>query len=159
MTYFWILYISSIISYYTTSIFLDTITLTYPKSTNKIQTYKSISDMKTMWSKGFISTTINFLSSVPLCIYIYCYFMEDKFKNNSKNYFFSIIMMIIYTYISVIYFYFCHRLFHMNKTLYRYIHKYHHRWTKPICIASLAAHPFEVIFCNIFTFSNSRIIL
>lgn len=45
-------------------------------------------------------------------------------------------------------YYYVHRLLHHSR-IYRYIHKVHHKFTAPIAIVSLYAHPLEVLFGNV----------
>ena len=45
-------------------------------------------------------------------------------------------------------FYFAHRLFH-HRSIYKYIHKQHHRFNITIGIAAEYAHPIEDIFANL----------
>jgi sterol desaturase/sphingolipid hydroxylase (fatty acid hydroxylase superfamily) len=45
-------------------------------------------------------------------------------------------------------FYYVHRLLHVSY-FYEKIHKIHHRWTVPICISAIYAHPLEHLFANI----------
>jgi sterol desaturase/sphingolipid hydroxylase (fatty acid hydroxylase superfamily) len=47
-----------------------------------------------------------------------------------------------------IWFYITHRLMHHHE-LYASIHKVHHRFTAPICLSGLYAHPIEFVFGNI----------
>ena len=46
-------------------------------------------------------------------------------------------------------FYVCHRIFHMNKTLYTYVHEQHHAYDPPIAPAALYSHPIEHLCINL----------
>ena len=48
-------------------------------------------------------------------------------------------------------FYFSHRYFHYNKTLYNFIHKRHHEYDPPIASAALYSHPIEHLCVNLFS--------
>lgn len=44
--------------------------------------------------------------------------------------------------------YFFHRLFHMNKFLYKYVHSHHHRLYVPYAFGALYNHPIEGFFMD-----------
>jgi len=45
-------------------------------------------------------------------------------------------------------FYYSHRLLH-HPLLYRWVHWWHHRWTEPIALITISAHPVEHILSNL----------
>lgn len=46
-------------------------------------------------------------------------------------------------------FYVCHRVFHLNKTLYMHVHEQHHEYDPPIAPAALYSHPIEHLCINL----------
>lgn len=46
-------------------------------------------------------------------------------------------------------FYVCHRVFHLNKTLYVHVHEQHHEYDPPIAPAALYSHPIEHLCINL----------
>ena len=41
--------------------------------------------------------------------------------------------------------YFVHKYMHVNRWVWKHVHSHHHEWTTPIAVATLDAHPFEIL--------------
>ncbi|APR81347.1 Sterol desaturase family protein [Minicystis rosea] len=55
---------------------------------------------------------------------------------------FSLVMTVVYFFLTDMGLYWAHRLLH-RPLLFRYIHRYHHRYTAPTAFTALATHPLE----------------
>ena len=78
--------------------------------------------------------------------------MENKFIYEFTWYYILTgpLILVIYMYVSGIYFYVTHYALHKINFLYKYVHKTHHIWTKPFAISTIACHPIELLLNNIF---------
>jgi sterol desaturase/sphingolipid hydroxylase (fatty acid hydroxylase superfamily) len=158
---FLIIYCGITIIYFSSAFISDYFTINYPTSNKKIQIYDNTNIMISLWVDALYYSFYNFIIYVPPCIAFYCYIMENIFIRE-YSWFYILngpIMMFIYMYISGIYFYIIHYGMHKNKIIYKYIHKLHHKWTKPFAISALAVHPLELIVVNLITVSIPTILL
>jgi len=57
--------------------------------------------------------------------------------------------LVAFVFIEEIGFFYSHYFFHRNKTLYKTVHKFHHRMTSPVAAACIFAHPLEHVVANI----------
>jgi sterol desaturase/sphingolipid hydroxylase (fatty acid hydroxylase superfamily) len=65
--------------------------------------------------------------------------------------------LFVYTLVEELGFYYAHRMFH-HPRLYKHIHKVHHEFTAPVGIASIYAHPLEMLVANLMPLAAGPII-
>jgi len=56
---------------------------------------------------------------------------------------------IVWVAVEEIMFFYLHRWMHVNKSMYKAIHKIHHTWTAPVSFSAIYCHPFEHIVVNV----------
>jgi len=66
--------------------------------------------------------------------------------------------LVIFMFCEDFFFYYSHRIMH-HGIFYANIHKLHHRFTSPVAIATVYAHPVEHIICNLWPLVSGPIIL
>jgi len=103
---------------------------------------------------AYVYSILNQLLIVPIVMWSAPYYMN----NITCSYIDSITKFIFYTFIADQWFYWSHRIMHYP-LFYKSIHHIHHRWTYPIPIATLYAHPLEHIICNFGSLSAGPLLL
>eukprot|EP01084_Bolivina_argentea_P088253 159356_1 len=72
---------------------------------------------------------------------------------------FAVIKIPLLLFLTDVYFYITHRLFHEIKFVYQHIHKLHHTYVNPMVTSAAACHPIEDIIVNVGSGSIPCIIL
>jgi sterol desaturase/sphingolipid hydroxylase (fatty acid hydroxylase superfamily) len=114
---------------------------------NKIQERNMVFNQKQK-QQVVITTVINWFIGRP-----FAYFMLHLVTNN-QNFQLESILMVLFKYFIIIllyeiWFYYFHRFLH-NKTVYKYVHKYHHIPKIPTVWATYCIHPLETIGHGLF---------
>lgn len=103
---------------------------------------------------------INQIICISPILYIFeQYIMPWRYQYFTLPYYLEFILAIpFFSFIEELLFYYSHFLLH-HPRIYRHIHKIHHRYTSPVAIAALYAHPLEIILCNVIPFIAGPILL
>jgi sterol desaturase/sphingolipid hydroxylase (fatty acid hydroxylase superfamily) len=57
--------------------------------------------------------------------------------------------IVVWMAVNEVLFFYIHRWFHVNKKMYKMVHKIHHKWTAPISYVAIYAHPLEHLLSNL----------
>lgn len=57
--------------------------------------------------------------------------------------------IVVWMAVNEVLFFHIHRFFHVNKKMYKMVHKIHHQWTAPISFVAIYSHPLENVLANL----------
>lgn len=97
------------------------------------------------WTSGIPISLFNLFITIPTCLVISMYNCvptnEFVFVNECLN-------LIGFTIFAELWFYTFHYISHMN-FIYKYFHKMHHKYTSPVAINALYAHPLDFFITSV----------
>jgi fatty acid hydroxylase domain-containing protein 2 len=148
MTIYLLLFAVHILTYWIFSLLFSCADL-YWIHTGKYNDYKISPEKRRIPSLGKIAeavcvTIVNQVISYPVISYL----VPGCIDGNMTIGWQYLVIFVFYTVIADQWFYWTHRMMHI-RFLYRHIHTIHHRWTYPIAVRAIYAHPVEHIISNI----------
>ena len=130
-------YLTFVLSYFVFSLYTYNIDVTNETNIE----LRNENDAK--YTKAFPTVFKNVcIYSIPAFVLINLFYIPPEF-----NLLWAGICLILNIYLPNPLFYFTHRYFHSNKTLYKY-HQVHHEFKAPIGMASAYTHPIDFVFGN-----------
>jgi sterol desaturase/sphingolipid hydroxylase (fatty acid hydroxylase superfamily) len=139
----YVLYLLFLLSYSIASFSGFVVDMKFDPTRHIQETHRSKMRVCGDYFKALPLVSFNVFVTIPLSILIFQPLQSTMQPFN----FYQLLHIPAYVIISDFVFYVIHRLLHTSK-LYK-IHKIHHRFTRPMALASIYSHPLEIFFGNI----------
>lgn len=98
---------------------------------------------------ALLLSVVNQAISVPLIYYVTPHCITQASRSVHLLHPMVLLQLLFYVVSTDCWFYWVHRLMHMNKTLFRHVHYLHHEWVYPMAIRTIYTHPVEHLLGNV----------